>query len=72
MIFGGTTKHDGSGHSFAGLWHEWNNVETGEAVRSCTIIVTGANAMTWPLHERMPVILEQFEPWLSGAAGHRT
>jgi putative SOS response-associated peptidase YedK len=37
---------------------------------SCTIIVAGANALTQPIHDRMPVILGQadFEPWLNGAA----
>jgi putative SOS response-associated peptidase YedK len=38
-------------------------------VKSCAIIVTAANALTRPIHDRMPVILRDFEPWLSGAAG---
>jgi putative SOS response-associated peptidase YedK len=63
------TARDGSVLSFAGLWDEWHDAETGEAVKSCTIIVTAANALTRPIHDRMPVILRDFEPWLSGAAG---
>jgi putative SOS response-associated peptidase YedK len=40
-------------------------------VASCTIIVTDANALTRPVHDWMPVILdkEHVEPWLIGAAG---
>lgn len=34
--------------SVAGLWDEWNDAETDEAVKSCTIIVTAANALTRP------------------------
>ena len=57
--------------SFAGLWDHWKSPETGELVASCTIIVTDANALTRPIHNRMPVILDKAElaPWLNGAAG---
>jgi len=57
--------------SFAGLWDRWKNPETGELAPSCTIIVTGANELTRPIHDRMPVLLDKadFEPWLNGAAG---
>ena len=54
--------------SFAGLWDEWHNIETGEIVKSCAIIVTAANDLTRKIHDRMPVVLEQFEPWLTGTA----
>src|SRR5499433_1046312 len=62
---------DGGVLSFAGLWDRWKNPETGEPVASCTIIVTDANALTRPLHDRMPVVLDKadFELWLNGAAG---
>src|SRR5437899_294034 len=38
---------------------------------SCTIIVTDANALTRPIHDRMPVVLDKTDigPWLNGAAG---
>jgi putative SOS response-associated peptidase YedK len=38
---------------------------------SCAIIVTGANTLTRPVHDRMPVLLDKadIESWLSGAAG---
>jgi putative SOS response-associated peptidase YedK len=62
---------DGGVLSFAGLWDRWKNPETGERVVSCTIIVTDANALTRPIQDRMPVLLEKtdFRPWLTGAAG---
>ena len=38
---------------------------------SCTIIVTEANALTRPIHDRMPVILDKadFQPWPNGTGG---
>ena len=62
---------DGSVLSFAGLWDEWQDIETGEARKSCTIIVTAANNLTRNIHDRMPVELdaEHFRRWLSGIEG---
>jgi len=62
---------DGGVLSFAGLWGRWKNLETGEPVTSCTIIVTDANAVTRPIHDRMPVILAKadFAAWLGGTGG---
>lgn len=55
----------------AGLCDQWTDIETGAPVRSCTIIVTTANALTSAIHDRMPVLIEpkDFGPWLSGEAG---
>ncbi len=57
--------------SFAGLWDEWQDSETGEARKSCTIIVTAANNLTRNIHDRMPVVLdvEHFRSWLAGVGG---
>src|SRR5258707_11073089 len=65
---------DGGVLSFAGLWGRWKNPETGEPVISCTIIVTDANSLTRPIHDRMPVVLDKADivPWLSGNDRHRT
>jgi putative SOS response-associated peptidase YedK len=62
---------DGGVLSFASPWDRWKNPETGERIASCTIIVTDANALTRPIHDRMPVVLEtaDIEPWLNGEAG---
>jgi putative SOS response-associated peptidase YedK len=51
---------DGGVLSFARLWDRWKNPENGEPpVVSCTIIVTDANALTRPIHDRMPVVLDE-------------
>jgi putative SOS response-associated peptidase YedK len=54
------SARDGSVLSFAGLWDDWHDVQTGEAVKSCTIIVTAANVLTRSIHDRMSVILKDF------------
>jgi putative SOS response-associated peptidase YedK len=62
---------DGGVLSFAGLWDRWKTPESGEPVASCTIIVTDANALTRPIHDRMPVLLDKadIEFWLNGTGG---
>ena len=51
---------------FAGLWETWADRKTGEAVETCTIITTAANAVLKPVHDRMPVILRKgdYDFWL--------
>ena len=48
----------------AGLWEHWEKEE--QVVESCTIIVTSANKILRPIHDRMPVIIdpENFQSWL--------
>lgn len=41
--------------AFAGLWEHWER--DGQVLESCTILVTQANALLAPIHDRMPVIL---------------
>jgi putative SOS response-associated peptidase YedK len=62
---------DGGVLSFAGLWDRWKSPETGEHVISCTIIVTDANELARPIHDRMPVVLDKaaLGRWLSGEGG---
>jgi putative SOS response-associated peptidase YedK len=62
---------DGGVLSIAGLWDRWHSQETGEAVLSCTMIITDANAFTRPIHNRMPVLLDRgdYGPWLTATAG---
>ncbi len=52
--------------AFAGLWEQWKNPENGQEVYSCCIITTVANQTMIPIHQRMPVILEQenYQRWL--------
>jgi putative SOS response-associated peptidase YedK len=55
----------------AGLCDEWKNRETGERLKSCTMVVGEPNDFAAEIHDRMPVFLteEQFAPWLSGEWG---
>ena len=55
--------------AFAGLWERWRSPE-GEDLESCSIIVTDANAIMRPIHDRMPVILapEDWSAWLEAGA----
>jgi putative SOS response-associated peptidase YedK len=66
------TARDGSpALTIAGLWDEWRDRESGETLRSCTMIITEPNTFVAEVHDRMPVLLaeEGFEPWLSWKAG---
>jgi putative SOS response-associated peptidase YedK len=56
---------------FAGLWEGWQNPETQEWLRTCTIITGQPNELVAEIHTRMPVILppETHDEWLSGEAG---
>jgi putative SOS response-associated peptidase YedK len=57
--------HDGELFAFAGLWDGWKNAE-GRWVKTCSILTTVPNAVTAPVHDRMPVILdpESYDLWL--------
>ena len=63
--------------ALAGLWDVWRppqghraGGESGETIKSFTIVTTDANALLAPLHERMPVILdpEDWPSWLGESA----
>lgn len=47
---------DGAPFAFAGLWERWER--DGAVLESCTILVTQANTLLAPIHDRMPVILD--------------
>jgi putative SOS response-associated peptidase YedK len=55
----------------AGLWEWWKSPK-GEWVASFTIIVTDANPLIAPLHDRMPVVIapEDQEAWLDPKNQH--
>ncbi len=59
------SRTDGAPMAFAGLWERWRSPQ-GEPLESCVIIVTAANALIQPIHDRMPVLLdpEDFGRWL--------
>jgi putative SOS response-associated peptidase YedK len=56
---------DGSLFAFAGLWDRWKD-PTGQLIKSCSILTTTPNALTSPVHDRMPVILDPdaYDLWL--------
>ena len=57
--------NEGELFAFAGLWDGWKNAE-GQWVRTCSILTTTPNAVTGPIHDRMPVILDldSYDLWL--------
>jgi putative SOS response-associated peptidase YedK len=63
-------RADASCLVFAGLWEGWRGAD-GTVIRSYTIVTTSANDALQPLHERMPVILEESDwpLWLGEAQG---
>ena len=50
--------------ALAGIWEHWEGGD--EIIESCSIIVTAANTLMAPLHDRMPVILtpDNYSEWL--------
>ena len=65
------STENGSPLTIAGLWDEWKDIETGEPLNSCTMVITTANEFVSKIHDRMPALLTpyQFDGWLSGSAG---
>jgi putative SOS response-associated peptidase YedK len=55
--------------AFAGLWEKWRSPE-GDDLETCSIIVTDANELMRPIHDRMPVILApaDWDAWLETEA----
>lgn len=60
--------------AFAGLYDSWTDKQTGEVHKSYSIITTNPNSLMKPIHDRMPVILEQKEEnsWLDPEANEDT
>jgi putative SOS response-associated peptidase YedK len=50
--------------AFAGLWDRWK--DPSGCVKTCSILTTTPNAVTAPVHDRMPVILDpdSYDLWL--------
>jgi putative SOS response-associated peptidase YedK len=57
---------DGKPLTFAGLFENWKDRESGEEIQSCTIITCAANDFMSRIHNRMPVILDEkdWQSWL--------
>jgi putative SOS response-associated peptidase YedK len=58
-------RADGLPLAMAGLWESWHGPD-GLVIRTCAVITTGANQAIFPVHKRMPAILESpaYEQWL--------
>lgn len=55
-------RQDGKPLMFAGVW-DYSDVK-GDIVPSFAILTDEPNALVGPYHDRMPVVLENVEPWL--------
>ncbi len=55
--------------AFAGIWEHWER--DGKTLDSCSIIVTQANTLMKPVHDRMPVILppDLYDAWMDPSVG---
>lgn len=64
------TRRDGQVMTIAGIQDAWNDPQSGERIRSCSMIITEPNKFVAEVHDRMPVILEakDFEQWEKGDA----
>jgi putative SOS response-associated peptidase YedK len=68
-------RRDGEPLAFAGLWEIWRDETVPDPdapdawVRSCVIVTTRANALLAPIHDRMPVVLDEgyWDTWLDPA-----
>ncbi len=60
----------GEPFALAGLWENWNDKESGEALQTTTLITRDANEFMRPLHHRMPVIVsaDAAAAWLTGSS----
>ncbi|WP_374371400.1 SOS response-associated peptidase [Dongia sp.] len=58
-------RPDNEAFAFAGLWERWQDT-AGAKIDSCTIITIAANALLSPIHDRMPVVIQEpdYGAWL--------
>jgi putative SOS response-associated peptidase YedK len=56
---------EGELFAFEGIWDRWKD-PSGNALETCSILTTSPNAVTSPVHDRMPVILDpdSYDLWL--------
>lgn len=58
-------RQDAEPFAFGGIWESWQG--GGERLETVSILVTGANTLMSPIHDRMPVIVpaDAYLTWLS-------
>lgn len=69
-------RENDSAFALAGLWAEWhdnNDADDGEPLRTVTILTTEPNEVVEPIHDRMPVVLPQDEEetWITADPDER-
>lgn len=64
-------QHGDAPFALAALWESWQSPPLADGrvddpIETCTLITTRANALTAPIHDRMPVIIDEhaFDAWL--------
>jgi putative SOS response-associated peptidase YedK len=62
------SRADGQVMTIAGIQDAWNDPESGERIRSVSMVITEPNKFVAGVHDRMPVIVEakDFEQWERG------
>jgi putative SOS response-associated peptidase YedK len=62
---------DDAPFSIAGIWERWSGGKGAEPVDSFAVLTTEPNAVTAPIHDRMPVIIapSEYEAWLTVDSG---
>jgi putative SOS response-associated peptidase YedK len=57
---------NGQPYALAGIWEKWKDRKTGGELRTFTVITTDPNEVVQPLHDRMPVIIQErdYDRWL--------
>ncbi len=52
--------------AFAGLWATWDDPDSGDRIRTCTILTGKPNGLVADIHDRMPVIMpeDSWADWL--------
>jgi putative SOS response-associated peptidase YedK len=53
------TRADGKPLTIAAIQDSWNNPETSERMRSCSMVIGEANGFVSVVHDRMPIVLEE-------------
>ncbi len=58
-------RRDDAPFAIAGLWEHWQPAG-GELIETCTLLTTEPNSLVAPIHNRMPVIVDQavYAQWL--------